>query len=107
MKLREDAPLKYHVGAHRICSTYPDETDVLFDLAEHIFRSNKRKKAWKMSDMRMKAEELKDALPGMACEESKAATKAVLASLNEAGDIFLADGSIVITAGGMSKLYEA
>ena len=45
MKLRTDIPIKYHVGAHRLCASYPDETDVLHDIVGHVFASNKRKKA--------------------------------------------------------------
>lgn len=112
MKLRNDIPIKYHVGAHRLCASYPDEADVLHDIVGHVLASNKRKKAWKPEDIRMKFDDLKNAFPDIGDERFKEKIKTILATLHKNNDITMADGDdagqkmIAVTRQGLSKLYE-
>lgn len=112
MKLRNDIPIKYHVNAHRLCASYPDESDVLYDITGQIFTSNKRKKSWKAEEVRMKFDDLKNAFPDIGNECFKEKIKTILAALHKNNDITMVDGEeagqkvIVVTSQGLSKLYE-
>ncbi len=112
MKLRSDIPIKYHVGAHRLCASYPDEIDVLHDIVGHVFASNKRKKAWKPEDIKMKFDGIKDVFPDIGDDRFKEKVKTILAALHKNNDITMADSEgdgqklIVVTRQGLAKLYE-
>lgn len=105
MKLRTDLPIKYHVKSHRLCSSYPTETDVLYDIVEHIFSTNKRKKTWKVEDMRVLSESIKDIFPDIAEDNFKDSIKTILSTLHKNNHIAIADGYIIVTEEGLSKLY--
>lgn len=108
MKLKNSLPIKYHVGAHRICSSYPTETDVLYDIIGHILSSNKRKKSWKAEDFKLPLSDMKTVFSDM----SKETLRTILTTLHKNNDITMSEGEqpgenvIVITQQGISKIYE-
>lgn len=111
MKIRNDIPVKYHLSAHRLCSGYPDEADVLFDIISHVFSSNKRKKRWTPEDMKIKFESIKDVFPDIGDDNFKENVRTILSTLHKNNDIVMVndeDGNklINVTKQGLSKLYE-
>lgn len=111
MKLRNDAKIKYHVGAHRSCSAYPDECDVIFDIASYIMSCNKRKKSWKPDDFRMNVDDMKNVFPDIGDDTFKEKIKTILLALhknNDIGTVQSEDGKnvMMITKQGLLKLYE-
>lgn len=112
MKLLNNAPIKYHVGAHRLCASYPTETDVIYDMIEYVLSSNKRKKTWKPDDMQLKLSAVKDVFPNIGDADFKEKIKTILTSLHKNNDIAITSGAeedsavIAITSQGISKLYD-
>lgn len=106
MKLRNDLPVKYHLKAHRLCASYPEEIDVIYDMVNHVMSSNKRRKTWKAEDMRMSAESIKDVFPDIGDDNFKDKVKTILAALHKSNNIAITDGMIVILPDGLRKIYE-
>ena len=112
MKLRTDLPIKYHVGAHRLCASYPDETDVIYDIVQFTISSNKRKKTWKHGDFKIAMSSLKDVFPSIGDDNFKDKVKTILLALHKNNYISIVDGenaedkNIILTQDGFNKLYE-
>lgn len=82
MKLRSDIPVKYHLHAHRLSSSYPDELDFVFDVVSFIQENNKRKKRWNVEDMKIAMDSIKDIFPDIADEEFKEKIKTIMKYLH-------------------------
>jgi hypothetical protein len=108
MKLKNSLPIKYHVGAHRICLSYPTETDALYDIIEHVVSSNKRKKTWKAEDFKIQLSDMKLVFSDMSTET----IKTILTTLHKNNDIAMSEGEqpgeyvVAVTQQGISKIYE-
>lgn len=111
MKLNSDLPIKYHMKAHRLCASYPDEMDVLFDIVEHVVSSNKRKKVWKQADIKFKMDEMKNVFPDIGDDNFKEKVRTILSALHKNNNITIVDGEtpedrcIAVTGEGLAKLY--
>ena len=112
MKLKTNIAMKYHMNAHRLCASYPNETDVIYDIISYVFTSNKRKKNWKPEDMHIKLDEFKSVFPDIGDDKFKETIRTILSTLHKNNYITIADGNlpdervIAITTEGLSKLYE-
>lgn len=105
MQLKNDLPIKYYMKSHRLCSTYPDEIDVLYDIIEHVMESNKRKKAWKPEDIKIHPDAIKNVFPDIGDDNLKEKIKTILLALHTNNIISIVDGSMLVTREGLSKLY--
>src|SRR3972149_8402336 len=105
MKLRSDIPVKYHIHAHRLSSSYPDELDFVFDVVSFIQGSNKRKKSWNAGDMKIAMDSLKDIFPDIADEEFKEKIKTILKYLHINNMLEPAEPVMLITPKALAKLY--
>ena len=106
MKLKSDLPIKYQIKTHRFCDAYPNETDVLYDIIEYVFSSNKRKKTWKVEDIVIQMDSIKNVFPDICDENFKEKIKTILSTLHKNNMIAIVDGKIAVTTDGVSKLYE-
>ena len=105
MKLRNDAPVKYQIHAHRLCSSYPDELDIVYDIICFIQAGNKRKKSWKADDMKLGVELIKDVFPDIVDGEFKDKIKTILSELHNTNMIRQVEGGIQIAPEALAKLY--
>lgn len=114
MKIKESLPIKYHIGAYRMCATYPDETDVLFDIVSHVMSSNKRRKKFDVGDFKISSAEVKDAICNMSDLSIKERAAKALLELKQRGHVSIMqpDGIvsdqlvISVTPEGFYSIYE-
>lgn len=59
-KLKQDLPIKYELGLHKVLPSYPTETDFVFDIIQYIIRVCELKnKEFNPADLKFSAKTLK------------------------------------------------
>jgi hypothetical protein len=111
MKIKKNLPIKYQIGAHRLCASYPDETDAIFEMTTYVMSSNKRKKSWKPDDFKFKMDDMKNIFPDIGNDDFKERIKTILSALHKNNDIRIAETEdatrvIAVTEQGLLKLYD-
>lgn len=109
IEIRNDIPLKYELGAHRLAPSYPSPDDILFDLIGYVLSQQKRRKNIVIADMIVDSSDMGQIFSHLE-EDDKTKLKESLSKLLAEQAIQLNKSetgtSLAITKDGISKFYK-
>lgn len=105
LKIKQDIPIKYELGAYRVLPDYPTPECFLFDIISFIL--NKKKKVnYKLEDFQVKLDSFKSIFKFEINDEFKLKIKNILIELRDSGLITTSEGKIQVLESGLSKFFK-
>ena len=103
---REDVPIKYKLGAHRLMPEYPNADGVLYDLISFVIYNPKRKTEPKLSDFKVSLDQIKTIYGNSQLEDFKDRLKNVLAELITNNYLSEAGGKFVVSEESVKRYFK-
>jgi hypothetical protein len=106
-RINQDLPIKYSLNLHQAVPSYPNQQDILFDVASHIVRVTEVKsKDWDPDDIKFSTKTLKYVFGDhMNSESFVQSVKSMLADLISRGTLIKKGEFIFIPSSEFSKYY--
>ena len=103
---REDIPIKYKLGAHRLMNGYPNADGVLYDLVSFVIYNPKRKTVPKLSDFKVSLDQVKSIYGSTMADEFKHELKNILAELVTNNSLSELEGKLSISADAVQRYFK-
>lgn len=103
---REDIPIKYKLGAHRLMDDYPNADGVLYDLVSFVIYNPKRKTVPKLTDFKITLEQVKSIYGNNLTDEFKDKLKNILSELVTNSSLSENDGKLVASVESVQRYFK-
>lgn len=103
---REDIPIKFKLGAHRLMNGYPNADGVLYDLVSFVIYNPKRKTVPKLTDFKLSLDQVKSIYGNNMTEEFKHELKNILAELVTNNSLSENEDKLHISADAVQRYFK-